>query len=131
MRGWKMTELEEVGIDDKFVDNIVDEILNSLEKDGGKLRVYDLQKRNLADVARLKARIVNLENRVEKYIGNFKVSSVEVERELSESRRNLEDEYDSQMMHMQTQMENLRTAMIKLSAEVNKIKDILSPVKTG
>jgi len=116
-------------IDDELVDGIVDEILDSMKKEKIPVKADAFQRRNLSEIVRLQARIANLENRVEKFVRNFKISATESVRQISETERGLEEENEQQIMQLQGQIENLRTAMIRLGSEVKRLKDALYPSK--
>jgi len=124
-----MSEMQEdFGIDDKLVDEIVDEILDSTRPAKGisprEIPTEEtLQRHSLGEVARLKSRISALENRLEKYVNNFKTTAVEVEREISERNKNLDEENERQILRLQGQLEDLRSAMIRLSNEVKRLKE--------
>lgn len=83
-----------------------------------------IQKRNLSEVTKMKERIRLLENRVEKYIKSFKIVAVEVERMITERTEEMNKENEQQIMHLQGQIEDLRTIMIRIGNEVKKIKGI-------
>jgi hypothetical protein len=113
------------GIDDKLIDEIVDEIVSTITE-REKIPYEDvIEKRNLSEIVKLKERISALENRVEKYINSFKLVAIETERLISERIENLTEENLGQIAHLQTQIEDLRHAMIRLSNEVKKIAEKL------
>lgn len=120
---------KQIEIDDRLVDEIVGEIIDSMKKGQPAAKFDGAQMQYINEIARLKARIVNLENRVEKYVGNFKINATESARKISETESSLQENYEHQIIALQGQLENLRTAMIRLSGEVKRIKDILSPAR--
>ena len=73
-------------------------------------------------MAKLKERIDALENRVEKYINNFKLAAVEAERLITEKTETLDEENQKRILHLQEQIEDLRDITKKLSNEVNKLQ---------
>lgn len=125
MQGERIKRSDE--IDDKFIDEIVDEIVDVSSLAGREKITLDdaIQKRNLSEIVKLKERIAALENRVEKYINSFKLVAVEAERLTSEKTESLNEENLRQIAHLQGQIEDLRSAMIRLSNEVKKIAEKL------
>lgn len=122
-------KLEDAQVDDELIDEIADEILDSLKRDQPTFKIGDLQRRNLSGMVKLQTRITNLENRVEKCIKSFKINATESVRQISETERSLENENEQQTIRLQGQIEDLRMAMIRLSNEVKRIREILSPSK--
>jgi len=121
---------EEFEIDNQFVDEIVDVILDSREQSKGmpakRIPTEEiLQRSNLGEMVKVKSRISALENRLEKYINSFKITATEVEREISERYKNLNEDNEQQNLHLQGQLEDLRSAMIRLSNEVKRLKETL------
>lgn len=105
-------------ITDSLVEEIVDEILKTekiVEGDGVKSD----------DVSRLKNRISNLENRLEKFISNFKTVVVEVDRQLTEKWEELNKGEEKRVLSLQGQIEDLRTALIRLSNELKSIREVI------
>ncbi len=105
-------------ITDSLVEEIVDEILKTekiVEGDGTKSD----------DVSRLKNRISNLENRLEKFINNFKTVVVEVDRQLTEKWEELNKGEEKRVLSLQGQIEDLRTALIRLSSELKSIREVI------
>jgi len=126
-----MSEMQEnFEVDDELVDEIVDEILNSREQSNGmpakKMPTGEiLQRHNLGEMVKLKSRVFALENRLEKYINSFKITAVEVEREISERNKNLDEDNEQQILSLQGQLANLRTAVIRLSNDVKRLKETM------
>jgi len=122
---------------DQIADEIVELLLSSaasadskrFEKFGkiktkiGGLKTNALERRNLMEIVKLKSRINSLENRVEKYIRNFKISATESNRLVSEKTENLGEGIEERILNLQGQIEKLRTAMIRLSSEVKNLKE--------
>jgi len=113
-----------IGIDDELIDKIVDEIVTSIEVDKREKFYVDesVQKRNFAEMAKFKERIVALENRVEKYVNNFKLAAVEAERLVTEKTETLNEENQKRILHLQEQIEDLRDMVKKISKEINKLQ---------
>lgn len=66
-----------------------------------------------------------MENRVEKYVKQFKISAVENGRlvtEKSEQLRVVDEQMDQRITDLAGQIEELRTAMIKLSGKIKRSK---------
>lgn len=110
---------------DELADEVVELVANS-KKMRDILRTAQetevIQKRNLGEITTLKNRITNLENRLDKLIKSFKINTVEAERLVSEKYEELNHMNEQTIMNLQGQMEDLRSAMIRLSNEVKKIK---------
>ena len=77
------------------------------------------------EIIKLKNRIANLEDRLEKYINSFKIVAVEVERELTEKWEELNKENEKQNIELRGQIEDLRGALIRLSNELKNIKETI------
>lgn len=123
-----MTKTEELGIDEKFIDSIVDEVLRS--KDLGVQEISEgyVSDPNLKkEISKLKAKIVALENKLGNYANNYKISTVEIDRQMTEQREDLVNELEKQVVELRGQIEDLRTAMVRLGSEVRRIKDSFSP----
>ena len=110
-------------IDDKLLDEVVEELMKSenltaLKKPDGQYT---------SDLGKMKSRIDNIESRLEKYVKSFKIVAMEVERQLVEKNEELNKEREQRVLKIQGHVEDLRTAMIRLSNEVKRIKDALSP----
>jgi len=73
------------------------------------------------EIEKLTRRIGALENRTEKYISSFRTSAVESSRFTIEKAEEARNENEQMILDLQRQMEDLRTAMIRLS---NRIKSI-------
>lgn len=105
-------------IDEKFIDEIVEELARS----------EDLSKyRNNGELDKLKNRMDEIEIKLNKFMGNFNAVAVGVERQLTEKYKVINSENEQKIMNTQSQIENLRMAMIRLSNEIKKIRDALSP----
>lgn len=127
-----------IGEGEKTVDQLADEIADVLleyvnaksglnARKGIKktkkraLKVSGMERRNLMEIAKLKNRMSALENRTEKYIKSFKLSSVEAGRLVSEKAEEAKDENEQMLFDLQGQIEDLRAAMVKLSNEIKKL----------
>lgn len=132
---------------ERIIDQVADEIVETLlsstvddskrqKKDkkrkikGGKIkrlaardvpREHGLNEKSLIEIAKLKNRMVAMENRADKYIKNFRIAAVEAGRLVSEKAEEAREENDQLLMNLQDQIENLRTAMIKLSNSVKRL----------
>lgn len=128
----KVSVLGQEKLMEDLVDELADMVSNS-RKLADILKITQenelIQNKNLKETDKLKERISILENRIDKYANSFRIFAIEVERELSEKYRSLEEDNEKRVVHLQGQLENLRTAMIKLSSEVKGLKDILAPSK--
>jgi predicted secreted protein len=113
---------ESLEIDDEFIDSVVDEVVKSMKHKAEKL-TEGQKKAYWEEIVKLRSRVATLENRVEKYISSFKTNSVENVRNMSQISEELSSESEKQILDLQTQLEALRTAMIRLSSEVRKIKE--------
>lgn len=76
---------------------------------------------NLMEIAKLKNRMTASEKRLEKYIKNLNIASIEASRLVSEKAEEARTENEELLMDLQGQIEELRTAMIKLSSKVKKL----------
>jgi len=110
---------------DEIADEVVELISNS-EKLSDMLRMAGesgaIQKRNLSEINSLKERVAAMENRIEKYIGSFKITATEIEREMTEKFEMLDNETELKIMRLQEQIEAIRSMVNKLSNELKKIK---------
>jgi hypothetical protein len=116
----------EVGLEDNEIDILADEIVEVLlscaSRKGYSKKAYGGKKRldggiakrsanqNLMEIAKLKNRMTASEKKLEKYIKNFNIASIEA--------RSGNEEL---LIDLQGQIEELRTAMIKLSSKVKKL----------
>lgn len=127
----------ETGLEDTEIDRLADEIVDALlssdsrkgsskKTEGGK---KGLEKgaakrsanQNLMEIAKLKNRATASEKRLEKYIKNLNISSIEASRLATEKAEEARSENEELLMNLQGQIEELRTAMIKLSSKVKKL----------
>ena len=128
---------------DQVADEIVETLLSSTVDDskklkkrrkgkikGGKIKSAvvrgaskerGLDKKNLTEIAKLKNRMVALENRTDKYVKNFRIAAIEAGRLVSEKAEEAREENEQLLMNLQDQIEDLRTAMIKLSSNVKRL----------
>jgi chromosome segregation ATPase len=104
-----------LAVDDELVDEIVDEVLKSQRPFKSKSD----------EIGKLKARIADLEHKLDKYISSFKLNATESVRRISEVDETLTSENEKQLIALQGQLNDLRTAMIRLSNEVKKLKEKL------
>lgn len=87
----------------------------------GASKERGLDKKNLIEIAKLKNRMVALENRTDKYVKNFRIAAMEAGRLVSEKAEEARDENEQLLLNLQDQIEDLRTAMIKLSNIVKRL----------
>jgi hypothetical protein len=128
---------------DQVADEIVETLLSSTVDDskrlkrgrkgkikGGKTkrlvatdapREHGLDKKNLIEIAKLKNRMVAMENRADKYVKNFRIAAIEAGRLVSEKAEEAREENEQLLMNLQDQIEDLRTVMIKLSSNVKRL----------
>ena len=66
-----------------------------------------------------------MENRLEKFISNFKTVVVEVDRQLTEKWEELNKGEEKRVLSLQGQIEDLRTALIRLSNELKSIREVI------
>lgn len=126
---------KEMEIPEGLVDEIVEEILEetkpnmlSAPKPSKKLKETDLLEDSV-DAVKLKSRLQYLENRVEKHTHDYKISAIEVERQIASKFSEFEQDTEKQLIYLQSQLEYLRTAMIKISNEFKQFKESISSQK--
>ena len=114
---------------DQLADEIVEILLDSIASKGNPKNARErvtnlnsLERKDLMEIVKLKNRIAALENRVEKYIRSFQITATESERHLTEKSEELTKENQQDIMNLQAQIEDLRTAMVRLGNEVKKLK---------
>ena len=119
----------------KTVDQLADEIVELLlsskndlkkaegETTGKKVSSGEQESRIVNQVGKLEKRIEALENRVEKYIGSFKIVATESGRSITEKTETLKRDVDSDIVGLRGELDELRTAMIRLSNEVKKMRE--------
>ena len=108
--------MKKLAVDDELIDSIVEEVLK-----GKAPRITEKQEKFPTD-DKLPSRIAALENRLEKYIENYKINATELERQITERYEELNEENEKRVLQLQSQIETLRTAMIKLSNELKAMK---------
>lgn len=110
----------------ELVDEIVEEILAETPKLNPKPEEEDFVDGGDLEISKLRLRIQNLENRIERHTHDYKTTAIEAERQISEKASEVEHQYEQQLMYLQSQIEALRTAMIRLSNEFKKFKESIS-----
>jgi len=116
-RRLKELEGERKDVTEEIADEIVDLLLESSPSKKSDV----IERKLLGDIVKLEQRVFSLENRVEKFIKNFKISAVESERHISETSEELTKENEQNIMNLQAQMDELRATMIRLSSRIKKI----------
>lgn len=127
----------ESGLEDNEIDRLADEIvealLSSASRKGNSKKAESGKKglekgvakrsasQNLMEIAKLKNRMTASEKRLEKYIKNLNIASIEASRLVSETAEEARSENEELLMDLQGQIEELRTAMIKLSSNVKRL----------
>jgi len=115
-------------IDEKLIDEIVNEVVASIRAEREKERVSieeGVQKRNLDEIVKLNERVAALENKVEEYMNSLKLVASEVERLAKEKAGALGEEKEQQITNLQLERKDLKDEMMKLSNEVKKISEKL------
>ncbi len=115
----------QVGVSNELVDEIVDEIISET-KPNAYPREEHIFNNDSSELARLKVRLQNIENRIEKHIHDYRTTAIEAERQLSLKADEIEQEYQGQLTHLQSQVETLRSAMIRLGNEFRQFKESIS-----
>ncbi|MEM5801832.1 MAG: hypothetical protein QXQ18_00370 [Candidatus Aenigmatarchaeota archaeon] len=113
---------------DKLADEIAELATNS-EKIERVMKILEeqdaIEKRNSNDIINLKEKISILEGKLNKFLEDFKISVVEAEREITERHEKILNDMDKQIVRLQSQIEDLRTAIIRISNEVKNLKERL------
>lgn len=104
---------------DELANEIVDLLSNS-QKFSKFLEKMDSQTPSKAND--IESRFENIEQKLNKLIHNFKIVSVELERMSTAKIKNLQQERDEEMMRMQSQIEQIRQAVMKLASEIKDIR---------
>jgi chromosome segregation ATPase len=113
---------------DKLVNEIVDTITDT-KKLNKLLRIIeekeDVEKKNSNEILSLRKKVDILESRLNKLIRNFETTAVEAERDITDRYEKVLEHIDDQIVHLQGQIENLRTSLIRISNEVKNLKERL------
>jgi len=127
-------EIVKTEVDEKLLDEIANEIVKKIayppkqesgdENSGkpnsmkfGKLHADSVYSRQLA------FRLEDLENKVDNFLNDYKIAIAEMEKLLIGKFEEFSDQREKQLLYLQGQVENLRTAMIKLGNEFKRIKE--------
>jgi len=102
---------------DHLADDIVGLLVNYVDSKSG------LEKRNLMEIEKIKSRISALENRVEKYIKDFKLATIESSRALSEKSEESRSENERTLLKVQEQVGDLRRLVVSLDERIKKLDD--------
>lgn len=116
-------------VPDELVDEIVEEIL--AETEDKKSAEIPLAKEKFLDndSPKIKSRLQNLENRIEKHVHDYKITAIEIERQIVDKFSEFEQENEKRLIYLQGQLEALREAMIRLSNEFKQSKESISSQK--
>jgi uncharacterized coiled-coil protein SlyX len=113
---------------DKLVNEIVDTITDT-KKLNKLLRIIeekeDVEKKNSNEILSLRKKVDILESRLNKLIRNFETTAVEAERDITDRYEKVLEHIDDQIVHLQGQIEKLRTSLIRISNEVKNLKERL------
>ncbi|MBI2084459.1 MAG: hypothetical protein HYT70_02505 [Candidatus Aenigmarchaeota archaeon] len=109
-------------IDDKVIDEIVDEILN----EGDVLETSPPMRLKPSNKIYKNSSKAGLQEKFEEHLRDYRTTAMELERQITEKSEEWMSEQEKQMMRLQGQIEDLRTSMIKLSSELKKLKDEFS-----
>ena len=116
-------------VPDELVDAIVDEILTeSQHKKSTEISLTEAKFLD-DDSPKIKSRLQNLENRIEKHVHDYKTTAIEVERQIVDKFSEFDQENEKRLIYLQGQLEALREAMIRLSNEFRKSKESISSQK--
>lgn len=122
---------KQLEIPDELIDEIVNEVLDSIPKQGKILQpVEKPQKIPVAktvvphDAANIGKRIDELENNLQKLWKEVGIIGIESGRELNEKIEDLKKENEDQIMQLEEQINFLRNTLAKLSNELKKRKII-------
>lgn len=118
-------EKETLKIVDEIADELVDILLSSkkFSKVSEKAeKTETVQKKDSEELIRLRKRINSLKNILLGHISQFRIATVELERELSEKIEDLKRENEENNISMESQIGELRNKLRTLKNEVNKLK---------
>lgn len=118
-----MAKMKQNIIPDEIVDEIVDEILREMKPEKTETKSVRVTREPRTEVDHLRNRIAELENRMNKLVENFKIIAVETSREISERVNGILEENDQQITNLESQIEALRTAMIRLSSRLKQLEE--------
>ena len=107
-------------VDSEMVNEIVDEIISELksaDKSGQKSVQTTIPQ---SELVKLRVQLENLQNA-------FEVDEVEIERQVTENFEKLSDQLESKVAGLEQQINDLRTALIRLSGEIRKLKEEKGP----
>ena len=111
-----MKEILKQGALDELADEVAELVTNS-EKLSDILKTTQeneiIQKRNSSEVATLKSRITNLENRINKLVKDFKTNLIEAERLVTEKSEEMNKENEQIVSNLQNQIAELRAIISK------------------
>lgn len=108
-----MAKIRDV-IDSSLVDEVVNEIVSELKAQKGQRPVQTTLPQ--ADLIRLRDQLQQLQR-------SFEVDEVEIERQVTEKFEDLGKDIDDRITRLEGQINELRTAMIRLSGEIRRIRE--------
>ena len=118
-------------IDDKMVDEIVDEILaEGLPKQ--QQTTYSSSSNIMDDrvYRNIQARVEALEGRFGKYMNNYKTTAIELEKQITEKSEEFNREQEKQIVHLRTQLDDLRVALIRLNNEFRAFREEFAKIRS-
>ena len=118
-------------IDDKMVDEIVDEILEEgLPKQ--QQTTYSSPSNIMDDrvYRNIQARVEALEGRFGKYMNNYKTTAIELEKQITEKSEEFNREQEKQIVHLRTQLDDLRVALIRLNNEFRAFREEFAKIRS-
>lgn len=116
---------ETLKIVDEIADELVDILLSSKKFSGiseKAEKTETVQKKDSEELMRLRKRIKSLKNILLRHISQFRTSTVELERELSEKIEDLKREIEENNISTESQIGEIRNKVRTLRNEVNKLK---------
>ena len=117
-------------IDDKMVDEIVDEILaEGLPK---QQTTYSSSSNVMDDrvFRNIQARVEALEGRFGKYMNNYKTTAIELEKQITEKSEEFSREQEKQIVHLRTQVDDLRVALIRMNNEFRAFREEFAKIRS-
>lgn len=118
-------------IDDKMVDEIVDEILSEgLPKQ--QQTTYSSSSNVMDDrvFRNIQARVEALEGRFGKYMTNYKTTAIELEKQITEKAEEFNREQEKQLVHLRTQLDDMRVALIRLNNEFRAFREEFAKIRS-
>lgn len=101
-------------VDPELVDEIVEEIVSEL-KEG--------REQKSAQTSLPKPDLIELKSQLENLQKAFEIDEVEIERQVTEKFEELSGQIESNIARLEGQINDLRSAMIRLSGEMRRLKE--------